>query len=83
MGERPVLKKTLRVLIIPGALQSHIHQGVAMLPRLAQSENATVTAGKTDSYVLLASTGDVRGVVERLKLKQRINATHSVRIAVV
>lgn len=46
--------------------------------RLAQSENASITASKTDSFVLLANTGDVRGVMERLKLHQAINATHQV-----
>lgn len=48
------------------------------LPRLAQSENATVTHAKTDSFVLLAVAGDVRGVRERLRLKQEIDAPHSV-----
>ena len=50
------------------------------LPRLAQSENAVVTASKTDSFVLLAVAGDVRGVVERLKLKQKIDAPHQVSV---
>jgi hypothetical protein len=52
------------------------------LPRLAQSETATVTKNKTDSYVLLALAGDVRGVQERLRLKQAIDAPHSVKLAV-